>query len=94
MTMTAYTDEQIETLARRRAKAKMGWFIHAFVYLCVNAGLLLIWTYNDRSYRFGPVFGWGFGLALHGLAVWFVDPTSRLSERLIESERNKLKQMR
>ena len=34
------TTDPIERLARRRAGAKMGWYIHASVYLLVN--LLLV----------------------------------------------------
>jgi hypothetical protein len=30
----------LEKLARRRAGAKMGWYIHAFVYVLVNIGLV------------------------------------------------------
>jgi hypothetical protein len=32
-------DDRIERLARKRAGAKLGWYIHALVYLCVNAAL-------------------------------------------------------
>jgi len=35
-------EARLEHLARRRAAARMGWFIHALVYLCVNAGLVFI----------------------------------------------------
>ena len=35
-----HTTDPIERLARRRAGAKMGWYIHASVYLLVN--LLLV----------------------------------------------------
>jgi hypothetical protein len=89
--MTSYTDEQIEKLAKRRAKAKMGWLIHAFVYFCVNFGWLLLATLNDRPYRWVAALGWGLGLALHGFAVWFLQPGNTFSERMIEHERQKLK---
>ena len=36
---SANSPEALERLARRRAGAKMGWFIHALFYVCVNAGL-------------------------------------------------------
>ena len=31
--------EEIDRLARRRAGAKLGWYVHATVYLLVNAAL-------------------------------------------------------
>ena len=34
--MTHSADHSTERLARRRAGAKMGWYIHAAVYLAVN----------------------------------------------------------
>ncbi len=30
------------TMARRRAGAKLGWMVHALVYLAVNGGLALV----------------------------------------------------
>lgn len=61
-------NEHIERLARRRAGAKMGWYIHALVYLCVNAGLALIAWQTGRTWALYPLVGWGLGLAIHGLA--------------------------
>lgn len=88
--MNTLTNEAIEKLARKRAKAKMGWFIHATVYVCVNLGLLLLWSESDRPWRMMPALGWGLGLALHGLSVWFVQPGGRLLDTLTERERAKL----
>ena len=42
----------IERLARRRAGAKLGWFIHAAVYVCVNALLMTISSRPSRTRRF------------------------------------------
>lgn len=89
--MSLSTDEQIETIARKRAKAKMGWLIHAFVYLCVNGGWLLMAAMHDRPYRWAATLGWGFGLALHGFSVWFLRPGNAFLERMIEHERQQLK---
>lgn len=84
---TSYTPEQIDRLARRRAGAKMGWFIHAFVYLCVNAGLALLALSHGRDWYAYPLLGWGLGLALHGAAVWLMGPGAHWRERLVERER-------
>jgi hypothetical protein len=89
--MTTYTDEQIEAIARKRAKAKMGWLIHAFVYACINLGWLVMANFNDHPYRWAPTLGWGLGLALHGLSVWCLQPGNAFAERMIAHEREKLK---
>lgn len=88
--MTKLTEQDIDQLARKRAKAKMGWFIHATVYLCVNGAFVLMWLANDRPLRWAGALGWGLGLALHGISVWFLQPGNGLSQRMIEREREKL----
>ena len=80
--------EALERLARRRAGAKMGWFIHALVYVCVNAGLALIAWHTGRPWHLYPLAGWGLGLAIHGLAVLLGG--SGLREHLVQAERDKL----
>lgn len=78
---------RIERLAHRRASAKMGWFIHALVYVCVNAGLALIAWQSGSTWAVYPLAGWGLGLAIHGLAVWLLAPGADWRERLVERER-------
>ena len=84
---SANSPEALERLARRRAGAKMGWFIHALVYVCVNAGLALIAWRSGREWFVYPLAGWGLGLAIHGLAVWLLAPGADWRERLVERER-------
>lgn len=85
------TDEaRIERLARRRAGARMGWFIHALVYVCVNAGLALIAWQGGRAWALYPLAGWGLGLAIHGLAVWLATGGVGLYEHLLQRERDRL----
>jgi len=86
----AFDDERIERLARRRAGAKMGWLIHALVYVCVNAGLALIAWQTGRTWHLYPLAGWGLGLAIHGLAVWLGSGGIGLHEHLLQAERDKL----
>ena len=80
-------DDELEQLARRRAGAKMGWFMHAAVYVCVNAGLALIAWSSGKNWAAYPLLGWGLGLALHGAAVWLASPGATLRENLIARER-------
>ena len=70
------SDEDVRYQAElNRAKALQGWIIHLFVYVVVNAGLLLINALtrgDDGSWWFyWPLLGWGIGLAIH-TATMFV----------------------
>jgi len=74
--------DEIDRLARRRANAKMGWFVHAGVYLVVNLMLAALAIY--------PALGWGVGLALHGATVWLLPAGGSLLESMAKREREKL----
>jgi hypothetical protein len=84
----------IERLARRRAGAKLGWFIHATVYVCVNALLMAISLTSGKPWAIFPLMGWGLGLAIHGAVVWLGSPGSALHERLLQNERQRLSTQR
>ncbi|MES2532666.1 MAG: 2TM domain-containing protein [Pseudomonadota bacterium] len=84
------TDLQLDLLARRRAKAKVGWLLHATIYLVVNAGLIALSFLSGRHWALFPLLGWGFGLLMHGLSVWVFAPGSGVMERLVQRERAKL----
>ena len=81
---------RIERLALRRAKAKLGWFNHAAVYLAVNLGLIAISVANGQRWALYPLLGWGVGLLAHGISVWALPPGGELLGRLVERERAKL----
>jgi hypothetical protein len=81
---------EMERLARRRAGAKLGWFIHAAVYVCVNALLVTISLASGKPWAVFPLMGWGLGLAIHGAVVWLGGPGSALHERLLHNERARL----
>jgi len=82
--------EQIERLAQRRAARKMGWYIHALIFLVVNTGLALFSSFTGRHWAVFPAFGWGLGLLVHGIAVFVTPPGSGLRERLVQQERDRL----
>jgi hypothetical protein len=84
--------EEIERLARRRAGAKLGWYIHAVVYVVVNLGLLALSEYGmgGRRWTIFPVLGWGLGLLLHGISVFVLGSGSGLRERMVRRERERL----
>jgi len=82
---------ELERLARKRAKAKAGFFIHAVIYLALNTGLTVLALSKGQSWSIWPAAGWGFGLLMHGLAVFGFSAGSGLQKRLLEHERNKLR---
>lgn len=87
-------DSSLEATARRRAGARMGWYVHATVYIAVNAVLATISLATGRHWAIFPALGWGLGLMLHGLAVWFALPGGGLHERLVQQERERLASQR
>jgi len=91
MTSTSTTPRSdLERRARRRAGAKMGWYIHAFVYVLVNLGLVTLSASMGRGLAVYPLMGWGLGLLVHGAVIWFVAPGGNFYERLLERERRAL----
>jgi len=86
------TPEDIERLARKRAGKKMGWYIHAFVYITVNIGLALLSSFSDRHWAVFPALGWGLGLLIHGLVVFVAPPGSQFREGLVQRERERLQE--
>lgn len=87
---TATRHNDIERLARRRAGAKMGWYIHALVYVAVNLLLAMLSAMGGRHWAIYPALGWGLGLAIHGVVVFLVTGGGGLFDRLVNSERNRL----
>ena len=84
------TTEDIERLARKRANAKMGWFMHASIYAIVNLGLVALSAATGRSWAVFPLLGWGVGLLAHGVSVWMLPPGGALLARMVERERARL----
>lgn len=90
-TATAATlSPELERLARKRAKARLGWYGHASIYLIVITGLALIGWWQGRLWPVGPALGWGLGLAIHGARVFFADLGAGLGEHLVQRERQRL----
>ena len=94
--MPLYSDEEIDRIARRRAGAKMGWYIHASVYLVVNLGIFAMsqYAFGHRPWSVYPLVGWGVGLVLHGISVFLLGRGSGFRERLLARERERLVQQR
>jgi hypothetical protein len=58
--------------AKKRVRQIKGFYIHATVYVLVNALLVIINLGVSRGefWFFWPLAGWGIGLAAHGIAVF------------------------
>ena len=98
--MTAFTarltDDQLEQLAYRRAKARVGWLTHAAVFLAVNLLLAAIALASGHAPRpFGvATLAWAFGLAMHGVAVLAQGSGAALVDRMVARERARLQAQR
>lgn len=88
------TEEQLDRLARRRAGARMGWYVHALAFLAVNVVLATLSFSSGRHWAIYPALGWGLGLLIHGLVVWVVLGGGGLQQRLVAQERERLMQDR
>jgi hypothetical protein len=88
--------EDIERLARKRAGAKLGWYIHAVVYVLVNLFIFTMsqYAFGHRPWSVMPLMGWGLGLALHGISVFVLGAGEGLRERMLQKERERLQRER
>jgi len=90
--MAPLNDAEIEVLARRRAKARMGWIAHACVFLAVNLlHVAIAFSHGRVPTPIGiGMLAWAFGLAIHGMWVFAFGSGSSLAERLVQHERARL----
>ncbi|MGH6626052.1 MAG: 2TM domain-containing protein [Burkholderiaceae bacterium] len=88
--LTNLQEAELERLARKRAALRMGWLIHALVFVTVNLLLAGLAALSGRHWALFPAFGWGLGLLIHGLVVYLVMPGSGFYERLVQRERTRL----
>ncbi len=85
-------DQQAKRRARRRAGAKLGFYIHLTVYVLVNLLLLAInlQTNPGRLWFLWSLCGWGVGVVCHGLSVFLCSTImERLTEHELENDREK-----
>ena len=86
MSRESQTDD-LERTARRRAGAKLGWFVHATVFVLVNLMLAALAASSGRNWAVFPALGWGMGLAIHGIVTFLVTGGGGLQERMLQRER-------
>jgi hypothetical protein len=82
--------EDLKRVARRRVRAKLGLYIHASVYVVVNAFLALVQSQATPqvAWALWPAAGWGLGLAIHAAVVFLGN--SGVRERMEAEELRKL----
>lgn len=79
-------------IARRNAGLKLGWMVHAAVYVLVNAMIVAANFATTPGLRWSvwPLAGWGIGLAAHGVAVWLATGGGGVRDRMIRRELDRL----
>ena len=89
---TTLTDEQIQQRAKRRVEQKIGFYIRALVFVCVNTGLFLVnWYHGGTRWHVWPLGWWGLGLAIHGLVTLFALRGDGLRQRWVADEAQRLR---
>ena len=58
--------------AKKRVEELKGFYIHLFIYLLVNIGLVVVNLMVSAAevWFFWPLFGWGIGIIAHGIYVF------------------------
>lgn len=79
--------------AKRRAEAKIGFYIHLAVYMGVNVLLVIINLSTSPQYIWfiWPLLGWGIGLFFHGMSIFVFSGKKfkRIKEKMIQDEMKK-----
>ncbi|PRY19594.1 2TM domain-containing protein [Aliiruegeria haliotis] len=75
-------------LARQRAEAKYGFFVHAGVYVAVMVLLVVInvLTAPETLWSIWPMMGWGLAVVLHGIRVFRSGGKNTILDALTEDE--------
>ena len=76
---------------RDQAKAKVEFRIHVFTFIAVIVLLAIInlLTSPEHLWFIWPMLGWGIGIIVHALNVYFSGGASSLKERMIQNEMDK-----
>jgi 2TM domain len=87
----ARSDEEIREEALVRLKKKRDFKSHLFIYVSVNAMLVVIWAITSDGGLFWPIFpilGWGIGVAAN---AWDVYGRRPITEEEIRREAERLR---
>jgi hypothetical protein len=90
--MTPLPEADLQRRARRRVNQKMGFYIHATVYVLVNLGLAAInFASGGKGWHLWPLAGWGLGLAIHGFVTFARLNGDGLREHMLQVEVERLR---
>lgn len=86
-------EKELYKQAKENVEAKLGFYIHLFIYIIVCAFLIILnlSTSPDYYWFIWPLIGWGIGVLGHGFGVFAFSEGSVLKKRMIEKELKKLK---
>ena len=87
-------EEQLQALARRRVAIKLGFGIHLLVFVLVNGGLSILSLSRGTNWHWGPLLGWGLGLAVHGVVTLANLRGQGIRQRLLDAEVQRLRARR
>lgn len=90
MEATPRTEEELREQALASLKKKRDFRGHVFIYVAVNAVLVVIWAVTSRGF-FWPIFpilGWGVGVAAN---AWDVYGRKPIGEDEIQRETERLR---
>ena len=88
----SHTDRHsLQSRARRRVGMKIGFMIHAAVFVLVISWLYLLnENLGGPRWSVWPLSGWGLGLTIHGLVTLFVLQGEGLRQRMLDAEVERL----
>ena len=90
--MHELSEQDLQRRARRRVNQKVGFYIHATVYVLVNLGLAAInVAIGGKAWHLWPLAGWGLGLAIHGFVTFASLNGDGLRERMLDDEVQRLR---
>ncbi len=93
MNISTSNEQELRDQAKKRVDMKMGFLVHLTVFVAVNLGLFVLnsLTGSPRWHVF-PLWGWGLGLAVHGLVTLLALMSGGgLRERMMAAELERLR---
>lgn len=84
-------DQEAYQRAKKRAQAKLGFYVHLTIYVVVNIGLVIVNLSTSPEYLWfiWPLIGWGIGVGFHALGVFVLHGKTAVTAGMIERELKK-----